>query len=162
MLKKYNVSDKRSSCRTSVRLTSLIIIPSSSLSQSSVALKIISSWTDEAKEILLAQKAKNPNASDDDLVFVNEEGRTIDRHKVNRTLKAMAKRCDCSIQDVGSHAMRHTFGAYLVTKGVSIYRVSKLMGHSSIRMTEKVYAKILASLDDDVVMSVFDELNIEK
>lgn len=113
----------------------------------------------EAKEILLAQRAKNPNASDDDLVFVNEDGRTIDRHKVNRTLKAMAKRCNCSIQDVGSHSMRHSFGAYLVTKGVSIYRVSRLMGHSSIRMTEKVYAKILDSLDDDITMSVFDELD---
>lgn len=116
----------------------------------------------EARDILLEQRAKNPTASDEDLVFVNEEGRTIDRHKINRTLKAMAKRSNCSIQDVGSHAMRHTFGAYLVTKGVSIYRVSKLMGHSSIRMTEKVYAKILDSLDDDTTMSVFDELDIEE
>ena len=58
--------------------------------------------------------------------------------------------------------MRHTFGAYPVTKGVSIYRVSKFMGHSSIRMTERVYAKILASLDDEVVMIVFDELSIEE
>lgn len=116
----------------------------------------------EAKEILLEQRAKHPNASEDDLVFVNEDGNTIDRHKVNRTLKAMAKRCNCSIQDVGSHAMRHTFGAFLVTKGVSIYRVSKLMGHSSIRMTERVYTKILDSLDDEIVMSVFDELDVEE
>lgn len=112
----------------------------------------------QAKLILKEQQEKHPNATLDDLVFVNEDGGFIDRHKVNRTLKAMAKRGALSNQDVGSHVMRHTFGAYLVTQGVDIYKVSQYLGHSSIRMTEKVYAKLLASKNDMVAINVFDNL----
>ena len=112
----------------------------------------------QAKLILKEQQEKHPNATLDDLVFVNEDGGFIDRHKVNRTLKAMAKRGALSNQDVGSHVIRHTFGAYLVTQGVDIYKVSQYLGHSSIRMTEKVYAKLLASKNDMVAINVFDNL----
>lgn len=115
---------------------------------------------EEAKEILLEQKRNHPNAKEDDLVFVNELGNTIDRMKVNRTLKAMASRCDCSIQDVGSHALRHTFGSYLISEGVDIYIVSKIMGHKSIKTTETVYAKLLNKQNKEV-MKVFANLKKE-
>jgi integrase len=35
------------------------------------------------------------------------------------------------------HTMRHTFASWLVQQGTPLYTVSKLMGHSSIRMTER-------------------------
>ena len=36
-------------------------------------------------------------------------------------------------------ASRHSFGSNLIDKGCSPYKVSKLMGHSSIKVTEKYY-----------------------
>jgi len=39
------------------------------------------------------------------------------------------------------HKLRHTFASHLVQKGVELYTVSKLMGHSSIEMTE-IYAHL--------------------
>jgi integrase len=36
-------------------------------------------------------------------------------------------------------ATRHSFGSQLIDKGSSPYKVSKLMGHSSIKVTEKYY-----------------------
>lgn len=39
------------------------------------------------------------------------------------------------------HSLRHTFASRLVQKGVSIYEVSKLLGHSDIRVTQ-IYAHL--------------------
>ena len=40
-------------------------------------------------------------------------------------------------QRVVFHTLRHTFASWLVQRGTSIYEVAKLMGHSTIRMTER-------------------------
>jgi len=40
------------------------------------------------------------------------------------------------------HDLRRTFGAMLIESGVDIYTVSRLMGHSDVRITEKVYAPL--------------------
>lgn len=47
-------------------------------------------------------------------------------------------------KDITLHAGRHTFATVLLEKGVDIYNVSKLMGHSSVTMTEK-YSRALPS-----------------
>ncbi|MDL2226347.1 site-specific integrase [Deltaproteobacteria bacterium OttesenSCG-928-M10] len=40
-------------------------------------------------------------------------------------------------QRVVIHTLRHTFASWLVQRGTPLYTVSKLMGHSSIKMTER-------------------------
>jgi integrase/recombinase XerD len=42
------------------------------------------------------------------------------------------------------HSLRHTFATWLVQEGVNIYEVQKLLGHSSVRVTE-VYSHLAAS-----------------
>jgi Site-specific recombinase XerD len=50
---------------------------------------------------------------------------------------------DCKIdKHITYHCSRHTAATTLLTLGANLYVVSKLMGHSSIQMTE-VYAKIV-------------------
>ena len=51
------------------------------------------------------------------------------------------------------HKLRHTFASHLVQKGVELYTVSKLMGHSSIKMTE-----IYAHLSPRTMQSAIDVL----
>lgn len=47
-----------------------------------------------------------------------------------------AKR-QAGLADFHFHDLRHTYASRLVQKGVDLYRVSKLLGHSSIRQTER-------------------------
>jgi integrase len=44
---------------------------------------------------------------------------------------------DDSRQKVVFHTLRHTFASWLVMSGVDLYTVQKLMGHSTIAMTER-------------------------
>lgn len=53
------------------------------------------------------------------------------------------------------HSLRHTFASWLVQKGVSIYKVSKLLGHSSISTTQ-IYSHLQQEDLYDVV-KLFDE-----
>lgn len=43
----------------------------------------------------------------------------------------------------GSHALRHYFATQLIRKGVSIYKVSRLLGHASVKTTESIYVHLM-------------------
>lgn len=105
----------------------------------------------EALEIIDAQKKANPKATKDDYIFVGETGMPIHYRNVNRTLKCMLERANCKNQSISVHSLRHTFASYLVSKDVNIFTVSKLLGHSSIRTTETVYAEMLEKSNIDAV-----------
>ena len=50
-----------------------------------------------------------------------------------------------NLSDFKLHSLRHTFATNLVAKGVDIYTVSRLLGHTDIKMT-MVYAKVNTSM----------------
>ncbi len=56
---------------------------------------------------------------------------------------------------VGKQGLRHSFASVLVKKGTPIYQVSKLLGHSSVRVTER-YAHLYAEDGGKYV----DQINI--
>jgi len=49
------------------------------------------------------------------------------------------------IPDANLHTLRKTAGALLIQAGVDIYRVSKFLGHSSVKVTEQHYVDLLQS-----------------
>lgn len=72
---------------------------------------------------------------------------------INKKLSVVAKRA--SIQKkLTSHIARHSFADIARKKGISVYDISKALGHSSIAITEKY----LASLDDGAVTDVFNKM----
>ena len=51
-----------------------------------------------------------------------------------------------------SHMARHTFATYMLSQGVKIENVSRMLGHTNIMQTQR-YAKVLAeSVHDDFDM----------
>lgn len=47
--------------------------------------------------------------------------------------------------NLGMHVARHTFAVWALNKGVDIHKISQLMAHSSVSVTEQRYAKFLPS-----------------
>jgi integrase len=56
------------------------------------------------------------------------------------------------------HSLRHTFATWLVQNGVNIYEVQKLLGHSSVKVTE-VYSHLVASELHNAVNKISIQMN---
>lgn len=55
---------------------------------------------------------------------------------------------------ISLHSLRSTFASQLIEKGVDIYTVSRLLGHSSVKVTEKHYV----GLDQEHVLAAVNKL----
>lgn len=71
---------------------------------------------------------------------------------INRTFKKMIKLTGIK-KDVHFHCGRHTFATLLVSSGVNIFTISKLMGHRDIKST-LVYAKVIDEEKEKAVNSM--------
>ncbi len=57
------------------------------------------------------------------------------------------------IEDCGWHTLRHTFASHLVMESVPLLVVSRLLGHSSVRITER-YAHLLREKQVDAMATL--------
>lgn len=73
---------------------------------------------------------------------------------INKNLKLIATKAKVT-KPLSFHISRHTWATRALKKGMSIDKVSKLMGHSAIKETQ-IYAKIVSS-ELDKAMDVFND-----
>lgn len=74
----------------------------------------------------------------------------ISNVKYNQYLKIVAQAAGID-KPVSTHYARHTGATLLLNSGVPMLVVSKICGHSSTKMTEQVYAKVL---DETIVKAI--------
>ena len=67
-------------------------------------------------------------------------------HKFKKEIRALG------IRNGRFHDLRRTFGLNLIKQGMSIYKVSKLLGHRSVRTTEQHYAPLLTLEIEDFII----------
>lgn len=99
----------------------------------------------------------NPDLKDDDYICISKYGSVCSHNSVRCVLNTMLNKCDCSIKECGPHALRHSYGSFLISEGVPLVYVSKLLGHSSVTITEKIYIHLLQKKSLEYV-SAFDRL----
>lgn len=85
------------------------------------------------------------------------EGRLpiISNVKYNEYLKVVAQTSGID-KPVSSHWARHTGATLLLNEGIPMQIVSKICGHSSTKITEQVYAKLL----DETVVDAIKNVNL--
>jgi len=91
-----------------------------------------------ATQILLAKRSRNESG---DYVFTLNGRRLLPGFLTHKFKNYV---CLAGLtRKLHFHSLRHTFATWLVQDGVSIYEVQKLLGHSSIEMTQ-VYSHLHA------------------
>ncbi len=58
---------------------------------------------------------------------------------------------------VSFHILRHTYGSFLASKGVSLQVIAELLGHSDTRVTNRHYAHLLPSFVSDTLRANLPE-----
>ena len=66
----------------------------------------------------------------------------IENHVYNRSLKSIGMSAGIKIP-LHSHLARHTFATWMLRNGAKIENVSRMLGHTNIRQTQR-YAKVMA------------------
>ena len=77
---------------------------------------------------------------------------------MNRYLKEIAEICKIN-KHLTMHTARHTYATLCLSQGVSLKNVSKMLGHASVKMTER-YARVLDSSIMRDMNSIRDTLNL--
>jgi len=72
-------------------------------------------------------------------VFTSKNGKRMHRNRILEKVKEVYKKA--GIENANVHTLRHTFASHLVMRGVDLYTVAKLLGHSDISTTQ-VYAHL--------------------
>lgn len=79
---------------------------------------------------------------------------------MNRYLKEIAEICKIN-KHLTMHTARHTYATLCLSQGVSLKNVSKMLGHASVKMTER-YARVLDSSILRDMNSIRNTLNLSK
>lgn len=65
----------------------------------------------------------------------------LSNQKYNSYLKELGDICNIQ-QDITSHLARHSFATLMLNNGVQMHTISKVLGHSSTKITESTYAQL--------------------
>lgn len=76
-----------------------------------------------------------PAVLGEDRVLPPEAGATTGRQRADKSFYELLERA--KIRRFRFHDLRHTFASWYMMSGGDLYELSKLLGHSNIKMTER-------------------------
>lgn len=104
-------------------------------------------------ELLDAHHADRSDDIDRLIIF---NGTKLDRHKVARMLRRVAKAA--GIGHVHPHQLRHTLATQAINRGMSLEAIAAMLGHKTLRMT-LVYARVADQTVADAYDAVTDQVD---
>lgn len=104
------------------------------------ALKIIKKYKENKPSAAFIFPMLQPTLNLKDMPVVNQAISSATAY-INKNLKAIASKAEIG-KHISFHSARHTWATLALRKGISIDKVSKLMGHAAIKETQ-IYAKLV-------------------
>lgn len=80
------------------------------------------------------------------LIFINNRREVPSSSAVNKMLSNLEKELVIS-SPITFHGLRHTHASYLISENVDIFYISKRLGHKNVLVTQRVYAHLLNSME---------------
>ena len=83
----------------------------------------------------------------------------MDRNSKDKTINTSLKGARLYLgitTSLSIHVARHSFAVRAINKGISVYLISKLLGHTSILSTEKTYARFIKEKVDNDTKLLFE------
>lgn len=75
------------------------------------------------------------------LVFGTRTGNAVTSRNLQRALKQLCKRLGIEGVRTSPHTLRHTFAVGYLRNGGNLFYLSKILGHSSVKTTERYYVR---------------------
>ena len=88
-------------------------------------------------DIVIVKKQNELEFNEDSIIFTTTTCKPIDTTNFSRAWKRFLSRINVSYKKI--HSIRDTYATTLIRRGALIHNVKKLLGHSSILITEKYY-----------------------
>jgi len=87
------------------------------------------------EKYLVAKKKKFGEEYRRDILFVNSSEDRLSDRSLRRIIDRVVKKAGI-LKELSPHSLRHSFGAYMVHKGMNLHYLQELMGHSSMESTK--------------------------
>ena len=91
-------------------------------------------------------------------VFLSNKGSHFNKSSVIHFINKYARKCKSIGRNIGSHSLRRTFASYLIKSGITVEKISKILGHASVRTT-MLYLFDISDMDFDEVRKVMKKMN---
>lgn len=95
-----------------------------------------------------------------DMIFKTLHGMPVSR-SANASLRSFLKKAGINKPGYHFHSLRHSHVAYLLSKGVDLYAISKRLGHKDMTITAKTYAYLIDEYkekQDQQIVKAIDEI----
>ena len=130
---------------------------------SSQAIQILQIWKEKRqdKKFVFDLVRENLNIDDEEALYKARNNAT---KCINQSLNVVGENLGFKFR-LSMHVARHTFAVFALNNGLSMSVVSRLLGHGSTDITEKVYARFLPetlSSELNRLKGYLSELNVNR
>ena len=101
---------------------------------------------------------RHPKNEAEQHVFIARGGKPLTLHGLLQVIEQLGERTRIRDVRVSPHTFRHTFAVQFLLNGGDIYKLSRLMGHTSVKVTERYLSSVSSKQARSDNHSVLDNL----